>query len=73
MTNTTRAAHVMTFNAEGRHGGTFTARNRADWKRISREARERAGSNGTIMLYAASVAGLTGKVVSVAAIPTLLR
>lgn len=72
-TETTRAAHLMTFNADGRHGGNFTARTRADWKRISREARERAGANGTIMVYAATVATLTGKLVSVAAIPTLIR
>lgn len=70
---TTRAAHVMAFNAEGRHAGDFTARNRADWHRINREARERAGKDGTVFLYAATVQALTGKLASVAASPMIHR
>lgn len=73
MSATTRAAHVMAFNAEGRSAGSFTARDRADWRRINREARERAGKGGTIFLYSASVDALTGKLRSVAATPTLHR
>lgn len=74
MTNTTtRAAHLVTFNAEGRHGGTFTARTRADWKRAWREVRERAGLGGTVLTYAATVNALTGKLLSVSATPAVLR
>lgn len=73
MTTTTRAAYVHAFTADGRNAGDFIARDRADWRRINREARERAGQLGTVFLYAATVNALTGRLISVAATPTLHR
>lgn len=72
-TDTTRAAYLMTFTAAGKFGGQFTAYNRRDWKRMFREARERAGADGSVLLYSATVAAFTGKVLSVSATPKLLR
>jgi hypothetical protein len=70
---TTRAAHVIGFDDEGQHIGAFTMRDRADWSRGYRETRERAGEFGTILLYAATVDALTGKLLSVAAMPSIIR
>lgn len=70
---TTRAAHMMAFTAEGQLAGYFTSRDRKDWQRDNREARERAGKGGTIFLYAASVNALTGKLIGVSATPALHR
>ena len=65
-TETTRVAQIMTFDSNGRYAGQFNVRNRADWKRASREARERAGSNGTVLIAAATAARFTGRILSVA-------